>query len=397
MHVQITSVDSEVVEIAVRGNSVECNTSSGHFKAVRVAGKRWAILSTDKDDLDNLVERAKAIASEGGESVELAEAELATGDFRFKTGYFDEDSAIELLMDLKKSFDGFVEAIITHERTFREIKTSDGADAREVKEITDLNLSVAEKHVASLHVGGIGGLEVIEDKFEFLIEELKNRLENLRKAKYFNPLMRGFKFNVILAKEVACAFVHEIVHKLEADLIGEIEDGNCITIYDDPAGFGGYYFDDEGVLAREKCLVDDGKIISRLHTRESAFKFKDIPMGNGRGIFTIPKAFQTNLIVERGDWTFDEMVEETKEGFVAEGLIRAEIQGEMIHIYPELCWYVKSEIVCPAIVNVIKIPVREALKKIRGVGREIFERIGYEKGFPISERSPPIAVEAVVG
>ena len=398
MHVQVTSVNSKVVEIAIRGNSIECNVSSSRFKAVRVAGRRWAILSTNEDNLDDLVDKAKVIASGEGEGVELADAELAVGDFRFKSGYFDEDNAIELLADLRNNIGGFVEAILTYERTFREIKTSDGADAREEKEITDLNLSVVDRGVASLHIGGIGGLEVVEDKFEFLVEEIKRRLKGLKKAKHLNPLMRGSKFNVILAKESACAFIHEIVHRLEADVLGEVDDGVGITVYDNPMGFGGYHFDDEGVLAKEKCLIDNGKVISYLHTRESAFKFGDVPMGNGRGLFTIPKAFQTNLFVERGDWTFDEMVEETKEGFIAEGLIRAEIQNEVIHIYPELCWYVKSgEIICPAIVNVIKIPVREALKRIKAVGREYFERIGYEKGFAISEKSPPIAVEAIIG
>ena len=395
MHIQITNVNSKVVEVAIRGNSIECNVSSSRFKAVRVAGGRWVILSTN-EDLNDLVDKAKVIAKDG-EGIKLADAELAVGDFKFKSGYFDEDNAIELLKDLRNNFDGIVEAILTYERNFREINTSDGADAREEKEITDLNISVAERGVASLHVGGIGGLEVVEDKFEFLVEELKRRLKGLKKAKYLNPLMRGTKFDVILAKESACAFIHEIVHRLEADVLCEIDDGVDVTVYDNPMGFGGYHFDDEGVLAKEKCLIDNGKVISYLHTRESAFKFGEVPMGNGRGIFTIPKAFQTNLFVERGDWTFDEMVEETKEGFIAEGLIRAEIQNEIVHIYPELCWYVKSgEIICPAIVNVIKIPAKEALKRIKGIGKEYFERIGYEKGFAISEKSPPIAVEAVV-
>ena len=394
MHIQNTRVKSRVVEVAVRGNSVECNVSSSSFRAVRVAGKRWAILSTNEDSRD-LMDRARIIA--GGEGIKLADAELAVGEFRFKGGYFDEDCAIELLNDLKGNFNGIVEAILTYERTFREIETSDGADAREEKDITDLNLSVVERGVASLHVGGIGGLEVVEEKFEFLVEEIKRRLDGLKNAKYLNPLMRGSKFKVILTKECACAFVHEIVHRLEADVLGEVYDGSKITVYDNPIGFGGYHFDDEGVLARDKCLIEDGKVSSYLHTRESAFKFGDVPMGNGRGLFTIPKAFQTNLFVEKGDWNFDEMVEETREGFVAEGLIRAEIQNDFINIYPELCWYVRREIVCPAILNVIKIPVREALKRVEAVGKEYFERVGYEKGFAISEKSPPIMVEAVVG
>ncbi len=392
MFVQVSKIKSDVIEIAIRGKSLECNENTMSVNSVRVAGKEWIILSTNKGHID--VDRAKDMAK--GYGIKLAEAELAKGDFKFGKGEFEVDHAVEILRDIKSEFE-FVEAILTYERTIREIETNDGADAREERISIDLNVSVVRRGVASIHVGGIGGLNVIESKFDYVINELKMRLKALERSKLLNPFMRGFKFEVVLSKECSCAFVHEVVHRLEADVLGEIEDGVGITVYDDPFGFGGYNFDDEGVLAKKKCLIDNGKVISYLHTRESAFKFGDVPMGNGRGLFTIPKAFQTNLYVEKGDWSFDEMVEETREGFVSEGLIKAEIQNEVILIYPELCWYVKGgEIVCPVIVNSIKIPVKEALRRIKAIGKEHFERIGYEKSFAISEKAPPMVVEAIV-
>ena len=383
------------VEIAIRGNSVECNRNSSRYKAVRVAGGRWVILSAN-DDIPEMVERAKALAR-SGEGVELADADMAVGEFRLGRGEFDEERAIELLSDLRDELGGFVEAVLMHEEAFREIRTDDGADAREVKVTTDLNVSLFEKGIASLNIGGLGGLDVVEEEFEFLTEVLRDRAEGLKKAKLVNPLMRGFKFDVILSREAACALVHEISHALEADVAGELERGGGITIYDRPIGFGGYNFDDEGVLAKEKCLVCDGRVLTRLHTRESAFKFGERPLGNGRGIFTIPKALQTNLFVESGDWSLEEMIEETREGFIAEGLIRAEIQRGIVSIYPELGWYVKSgDIESPVLIGCIKLPLREALRRIKAIGRERFERIGYEKGFAISESSPPILIEATV-
>lgn len=96
-------------------------------------------------------------------------------------------------------------------------------------------------------------MEIVEEKFDFIVEEVKSRFENLKRARILNPLMRGFKFDVILAKESACAFVHEVTHMLEADVAEGVEDGKEITVFDDPFGFGGYYFDDEGVIAERKC------------------------------------------------------------------------------------------------------------------------------------------------
>ncbi len=396
MVVQKSSLTSEVVEVAVRGNSIEINRNFGRYSAVRVAGTRWAIVSANDKKFDEIVEKAKRLAGSGNE-IELADAEMAVGEFRMGKGYFDEETAVEILKDIEREF-GRVEAILTYEKTLREIWTDDGADAREERVSVDLNVSVMGKGVASIHIGGLGGLEVLEEGFGFLMDELRRRIGGLERAKYLNPLMRGSKFEVILSKEAACAFIHEVVHCLEADVSSvRIKDGSEITIYDDPNGFGGYSFDDEGVVARRKCLVDGGRIISYLHTRESAKRFGVSPEGNGRGLFTIPKAFQTNLVVSPGDWSVDEMIEETREGFLAEGVVRAEICGDYIEIRPELCWYIKGgEISCPAVLRGIRVPLREALLRVKAIGREVFERISYEKGFPISERSPPIAVEANV-
>ncbi len=366
-HVQISEVESEIYEIAIRGNSLEFNKNSNKITAVRVADKSWGIVSSNRSDRRELIKKAIEIASKKGDGVKLAEAKLASGDFKFKRGHFDEDDAIELVLDIERCLEGFVEVILTYERVTRKIETNDGANAVEKKELTDLNLSVLSRGVASVHIGGVGGLEVIEDRFEFVISEVSNRAKNLRKARLLNPLMRGMKTDVILTKECACAFVHEVVHNLEADVHNPIEDGFEITVYDRPLnGFGSYHFDDEGVLACEKCLIEDGVVKNLLHTRETAFKFKSIPMGNGRGLYTIPKAFQSNLYVEKGSWKLDEMIEETREGFLVEGLVKAEIQGDTIYIYPEICWYVKREIVCPVIVNAVKIPVKNALKRIKG-------------------------------
>jgi len=406
-HIQVSEVVSRIFEIAIRGNSFEINKNASKISSARVAGKSWGISSSNNGNIDDLIKKAESLASKGSNRIELADAELARGEFCIGKEDFDEDEALNFLVDLsndiRQELDKcFIEGILTYEETERRIKTSDGADALERKITIDLNLSVAIKGVVSIHVGDVGGLKSLEKKFDEIASVIKDKAKAIVKAKYLNPLMKGFKMNTILSKECACAFFHELTHKLEADVISNIDilPGNPdVTVYDDPlSGFGSYNFDDEGVLAKRKTLIENGIVKNLLHTRETAKKLKTIPTGNGRGLFTIPKAFQSNLIVEPGDWSFEEILEETKEGFIAEGLVKAELQDNTIFIYPELCWYVKNkEIVCPAILNYIKIQANTALNKIKCIGYDVFERIGYEKGFSISEKSPSILLEATVG
>ncbi|RLG15400.1 hypothetical protein DRN63_05330 [Nanoarchaeota archaeon] len=392
--IQWSVLSSRTVEVALRGNSEEVNKNSSELRSVRVAGRRWGICSSSNGEFHELERNAARLA--GGEGIKLSDAELAVGDFKMGKGSIDEVLALEILRDLRDNFSGLFEGIITFEECKREIRTSDGADAVETRIATDMNVSIAGRRVASIHTGVLGGIEELERKYELVLDELSSRFKALERAKFLNPFMRGFKFKVILSKESSCSFIHEIAHRLEGDLPMELRDGSALTIYDEPAGFGGYNFDDEGVLARKRKLVEDGVVICHLNTRESAFKLCEEP-GNARGLFTIPKAFQTNLVVEKGDWSIEEMISETSEGFLAEGILRAEIFGEMIRISPELCWYIRrGEIQTPVLVNEIRIPASDALKRVVAVGKEMFERIGFEKGFPISEKSPPILIEATV-
>jgi TldD protein len=406
-YAQVSEVKEDLMEIALRGASIESNQSSSKINVVRVLyGGAWGIASSTKFDKLSLASSAlkhAKLARSFYSGVELAEAKVAKGSFKFKEiKPVEEENVKKLLVDLAKSIadelkPAFIEAVFTYEKIIRRIFTSDGGEAIETKSLVDLNVSVAVKgFVASSQIGGIGGLESIE--IENITSNLVAKIKNMSRARTLNPLMK-VKMPVVLNKEAACAFIHEMIHELEADVIAKkgreevLQGAEELTIYDDPfSGYGSYAFDDEGVVARKKVLVENGEIVNLLHTRHSAKILDDEPKGNGRGLYTIPKAFASNIIVHSGSWEFEEMIEEMREGFIVEGLIRAEIQGNTIAIFPEIAWYVKrGEIVCPVIVNTVKIA--KPLKFVRGVGLSAYERIAYEKSFAISEKVPPILIE----
>ena len=398
--VQISNVRSEITELALRGTSFEFNHNSTSINCVRLLYNGvWGIASSNRENPENLVDlaikQAKSIKSEG---IELAEAKMAEGVFNFKQEVDDEEIK-EIIRDLYNTIPGFSEIVFVKEVIARRIQNSDGADAVETKSLLSLSISTfAGNSVVSAEVGGIDS-KLIENNAENIVENTLSRIRGVSNARILNPLMRGIKLPVILTKEAACAYVHEMVHNLEADVV--IERGESLygksdelTVYDDPsyAGFGFYAFDDEGVLSRRKTLIKDGEVDNYLHTRFTARVFGDEPKGNGRGLYTFPKAFMSNVIVKKGSWTLEEMISETREGFIVEGLVEGKTHKNYVVIFPELAWYIRNgEVRHPAKVESVKIPLNLSL--VVGVGKEYFERIAYEKSFALAEVSPPILIE----
>jgi len=139
---------------------------------------------------------------------------------------------------------------------------------------------------------------------------------------------------VLLDPELAGVFFHEAVgHACEGDAVlegtsvlrgklGERIAPETVTLYDDPTqkGFGYFPLDDEGVKARRRALIESGVLKDYLHSRESAAKLEGVP-GNGRAESAahLPLPRMSNTVLEKGDSSFEEMLEEMKEGVYMRG------------------------------------------------------------------------------
>ncbi len=171
------------------------------------------------------------------------------------------------------------------------------------------------------------GYECVEGAFE-LVDEVLEILECLLKAK--KP--PAGEMNVVMDPVLAGVFVHEAFgHAAEADHVlqgasvlsklGEKIAGENVTICDDPTlkEFGFYPFDDEGVEAKKRVLVREGVLVDYLHSRETAAKLNGKP-GNGRAQSTLePIVRMSNTYIEAGDYSFDELLEEAKNGVFLAG------------------------------------------------------------------------------
>ncbi|MFC1974682.1 TldD/PmbA family protein, partial [Chloroflexota bacterium] len=82
---------------------------------------------------------------------------------------------------------------------------------------------------------------------------------------------------------------------------------------------GSYKYDDEGVPATKTYLISEGKLVGRLHSRETAAKMGEKPTGNARAVsYRYPPIVRmTNTYIEPGSVSFDDMISDIKEGVYA--------------------------------------------------------------------------------
>jgi len=193
-------------------------------------------------------------------------------------------------------------------------------------------------------IGSTLGYETLQSDEAIKLGEnaAKDAIE-LLKAKH----AKGGTFAAILDPKLTGTFIHEAFgHSSEADAviagesilenkIGEVIGNSYLNVVDDPTIngiYGSYQVDDEGNLAQATSLVKNGILKNFLHTLETASRFnikksdtKDNIIGNnGRteSFHYYPIVRMSNTHILPGNWKFEEMIEDIKEGIYAQGWIR---------------------------------------------------------------------------
>jgi len=111
---------------------------------------------------------------------------------------------------------------------------------------------------------------------------------------------------------------------LAIDQLGSLRYGSdLVSIYADatiPGALGTFGYDDEGVPARRAPIVKDGILVGYLTSREYAQRLGIPDMGAARasGWNRIPLVRMTNVSVEPGTWTLDDLIADTDDGVYME-------------------------------------------------------------------------------
>ncbi len=271
---------------------------------------------------------------------------------------------------------------------------------------------------ASLSLGNTGDFEAMT-VFDSDAAEISRRAVELLTA----PQIKGGEYNIILDPVLAGVFIHEAFgHLSEADFVYENQrlrnlmvmgkkfGSKKLNVVDSgllPGLRGSYKYDDEGIPATHTYLIREGKLVGRLHSRETAGKMGEPPTGNARAInYQFPPIVRmTNTYIEAGNDTLDDMIGDIKDGIYAKNWYGGTTSMEMFTFSAGEAYMIRdgriSELIRPIVLSG---NVFNTLHNIVAIGNDIKMNQGGGCGkggqmpLPVSNGSPHIWIrQCLVG
>lgn len=171
-----------------------------------------------------------------------------------------------------------------------------------------------------------------------LLEEMKQKIEPVASCAIellkSTPITPG-EYECICTPEVTGMIVHEAFgHGVEMDMfvkdralaeqfIGTYVASPLVTMHDGAAAakeVASYFFDDEGVLAKDTIIIDHGILKAGISDIQTAMHLNTVPTGNGRRESYERKAYtrMTNTFFEAGNDKLEDMIASIQTGFLLE-------------------------------------------------------------------------------
>lgn len=138
---------------------------------------------------------------------------------------------------------------------------------------------------------------------------------------------------------------------LTVDKLGNFQYGSPqVTIVADatnPTGCGTFGWDDEGVRAQRTVLIDKGRLVDFISNRETAPLIgRQYSNGTDRadGWSRMPLIRMTNISLDPGEWEFDELLADTKDGIFMENNKSWSIDDRRLNFQfgCEIAWQIKD-------------------------------------------------------
>ncbi len=268
---------------------------------------------------------------------------------------------------------------------------------------------------ASENLGHTGGLELFDKTSPYSLG--KAVAEKAVKLLGARAPPSG-KFRVIVHPTLCATLLHEAIgHPLEADLamdgggfgnrLGEVVSSSLVTIYDYgrlQGGLGYFGYDDEGVECKRTVLIEEGVLKSFMHDRTSAAVAESSPTGNAHAwdYSVEPLIRQTNIGIEAGDCSLEEMIEDVGEGLLLEGTFggQADVNGDFTFGFQSANWIQHGRLGEELRGANVAGNAIEVFKTIDAVGEEAVLRPGAcgKHQFAVQGRvAPAIRCEIMVG
>jgi len=269
-----------------------------------------------------------------------------------------------------------------------------------------------EVQQTGLSIGSRGDFEAITNLHQRVKQMAQHAVELLSA-----PQVKGGEYTVVLDPVLAGVFVHEAFgHLSESDFVYENDrlrqimalgkkfSSSELNIIDSaavPGLRGSYKYDDEGVPATKTYLIREGRLVGRLHSRETAAKMKEKPTGNARAInYRYPPIVRmTNTYIEPRTASFEDIIGDIKEGVYAKNWYGGTTSMEMFTFSAGEAHMIRNGKLAEALRPVVLTGnVFTTLKNIDAIGNdlEMNQGGGCGKGrqapLPVSNGSPHIRI-----
>ena len=274
------------------------------------------------------------------------------------------------------------------------------------------NLKTLSKSKSSLKDYGI--IYGLEDK-------IRHTCDMTLKALAAKPVKAG-TYTVIGDQNIAGLFAHEAFgHLSEGDSVYKDEKmkkimklgrkfgSSILSIVDDPSMkgmYGSYKYDDDGVKTKKNYLLKNGKLVGRLHSRETAALTGEKPTGNSRAISSsyVPIVRMSNTFIENGKSSFKDMLKGIKLGVYTVGFMGGQTSYENFVFTADYGYMIRDGKLAEMVRDVQMMGnVFQTLKDIDMIGDdfEMFENLGGcgkggQSPLPVSDGGPHIRIQNVI-
>ena len=279
--------------------------------------------------------------------------------------------------------------------------------------LTAIAAKDGEVQQVGLSLGSRGDFSAIEGLHKDVEEMARHAVELLTA-----PQAKGGEYTVVLDPILAGVFVHEAFgHLSESDFVYEndrmrkimklgkqfgAKQLNIVDSAAEPGLRGSYKYDDEGVRAVKTYLIREGRLVGRLHSRETAAKMKEKPTGNARAInYRYPPIVRmTNTYIEPGAASFEDIIADIKEGIYAKNWYGGMTSMEMFTFSAGETYMIRNGKIAEALRPVMLTGnVFSTLKNIDAIGNDLDMNQGGGCGkggqmpLPVSNGSPHIRIQ----
>ena len=339
--------ESRTSYITYRGQELEsigrATAIGGNVRALVRGG--WGFVSFDNfDELPGKIELAvKQAQFVGSKTSQLAAVEPVV---HFSAG-LDKNPVTMPLAEKKQLLDEYSDiiwrtpkiqtSVISYGDSQKKVifLSSSGSYIEQERADIALRLTVvategSEVQQAGISVGSRGDFSQIQN-----LHQQAERVAKQAVVLLSAPQVKGGRYTVVLDPVLAGVFAHEAFgHLSESDFVYENDRLRDIMVLGKRFGSpelsivdsaaipglrGSYKYDDEGVPAANTYLIREGKLVGRLHSRETAAKMGEQPTGNARAInYRYPPIVRmTNTFIGPRSGSLDDIIGDIKEGVYA--------------------------------------------------------------------------------